>query len=76
MEKGNLERAISTFRKSMMEIEEIKDKGISSKLDSLYEDYKTAVESMEMRMKLESFVKKGCERGNQNAAAGNTIGKD
>ena len=76
MEKGKLEHAVKTFRKSLAEIEEIKDKGIRSKLDTLYEDYKTAVESMEMRIKLESYMKKGVERGEGYGKARDTTGKD
>ena len=76
MEKGRLEHAVKTFRKSLAEIEEIKDKGIRSKLDTLYEDYKIAVESMEIRLKLESFIENGCERREQDASTGNHTGKD
>lgn len=76
MEKGKLERAINTFRKSLAEIEEIKDKGIKSRLDNLYEDYKIAVESMEMRIKLENYMKDGCERGDKDGAARDTEGND
>lgn len=66
MEKANLERAINTFKQSLAEMKEIRDKGIRSKVNDLYEDYKIAVESMEMRMKLELYMKDGGAGVNKN----------